>query len=85
MAEANAQGGRLAFVGAIDGEGLRVSAQVVPLDSPFAASRGTDNVILIRSARYHDTPLVVQGPGAGPDVTAAGLLADLVNAAELMP
>lgn len=82
---AKAQGGRLAFVGAIDGDGLRVSAQVVPLDSPFAASRGTDNVILIRSARYHDTPLVVQGPGAGPDVTAAGLLADLVNAAELMP
>ncbi|HIL57939.1 MAG TPA: bifunctional aspartate kinase/homoserine dehydrogenase I, partial [Rhodothermales bacterium] len=85
VADAEAQGGRLAFVGSIDGDGLRVSAQVVPLDSPFAASRGTDNVILIRSARYHDTPLVVQGPGAGPDVTAAGLLADLVNAAELMP
>ena len=85
VADAEAQGGRLAFVGSIDGDGLRVSAQVVGLDSPFAASRGTDNVILIRSARYHDTPLVVQGPGAGPDVTAAGLLADLVNAAELMP
>ncbi|MEM6326989.1 MAG: bifunctional aspartate kinase/homoserine dehydrogenase I [Bacteroidota bacterium] len=85
VTEAEAQGGRLAYVGAIDGEGLRVSVQVVDQESPFAASRGTDNVILIRSARYRETPLVVQGPGAGPDVTAAGLLADLVNAAELMP
>ncbi|MEM1054231.1 MAG: bifunctional aspartate kinase/homoserine dehydrogenase I [Bacteroidota bacterium] len=85
VAEAEAAGSRLAFVGAIDGDGLRVSVQVVGQESPFAASRGTDNVILIRSARYHETPLVVQGPGAGPDVTAAGLLADLVNAAELMP
>ncbi|MEL6614768.1 MAG: bifunctional aspartate kinase/homoserine dehydrogenase I, partial [Bacteroidota bacterium] len=82
---ARARGCRLAFVGTINASGLGVGVREVPLDSPFAASRGTDNVILIRSARYHETPLVVQGPGAGPDVTAAGLLADLVNAAELMP
>ena len=85
VAGAAARGERLAYVGQIDDSGARVGVRSVPLDSPFAASRGTDNAILIRSDRYRETPLVVQGPGAGPDVTAAGLLADLVKAAELMP
>ncbi|WP_412069560.1 bifunctional aspartate kinase/homoserine dehydrogenase I [Rubrivirga sp. IMCC43871] len=85
VAAANAEGKRLAYVGQITDEGLSVGVRAVDTASPFGGSRGTDNVILIQSARYYDTPLVVQGPGAGPDVTAAGLLADLVKAAELMP
>ncbi|MEM7789337.1 MAG: bifunctional aspartate kinase/homoserine dehydrogenase I, partial [Bacteroidota bacterium] len=82
---AEAGGRRLAYVGEITEAGLRVGVRAVDPGSPFGRSEGTDNVILIRSARYRETPLVVQGPGAGPDVTAAGLLADLVKAAELMP
>ena len=66
-------------------DGLSVGVRAVDTASPFGGSRGTDNVIIIQSDRYSETPLVVQGPGAGPDVTAAGLLADLVKAAELMP
>ena len=85
VAAAEAEGRRLAYVGQISDAGLSVGVRAVDRTSPFGGSRGTDNVILIQSARYHDTPLVVQGPGAGPDVTAAGLLADLVKAAELMP
>ena len=85
VAAAEAEGKRLAYVGQITDEGLSVGVRAGGADSPFARSRGTDNVILIQSARYHETPLVVQGPGAGPEVTAAGLLADLVKAAELMP
>ena len=85
VADAEAEGKRLAYVGEITDDGLRVGVRAVASDSPFGRSEGTDNVILIRSARYRETPLVVQGPGAGPDVTAAGLLADLVKAAELMP
>ncbi|MEO0557037.1 MAG: bifunctional aspartate kinase/homoserine dehydrogenase I [Bacteroidota bacterium] len=85
VAEAHQRGERLAYVGQIDDEGLRVGVKSVAVASPFGGSKGTDNVILIRSDRYTETPLVVQGPGAGPDVTAAGLLADLINAAELMP
>ena len=83
--DARAEGKRLAYVGQITDEGLSVGVRAVDASSPFGGSRGTDNVILIRSERYSETPLVVQGPGAGPDVTAAGLLADLVKAAELMP
>ncbi|WP_420456283.1 bifunctional aspartate kinase/homoserine dehydrogenase I [Rubrivirga sp.] len=85
VAAAEAEGKRLAYVGQITDEGLSVGVRAVDRASPFGGSRGTDNVILIQSARYHETPLVVQGPGAGPEVTAAGLLADLVKAAELMP
>ena len=85
VAAAEAEGKRLAYVGLIDETGLSVGVRAVDRASPFGGSRGTDNVILIQSARYHETPLVVQGPGAGPEVTAAGLLADLVKAAELMP
>ena len=85
VAEAEADGKRLAFVGVIADDGLSVGVRAVDTASPFGGSRGTDNVIIIQSDRYSETPLVVQGPGAGPDVTAAGLLADLVKAAELMP
>ncbi|MEM0963108.1 MAG: bifunctional aspartate kinase/homoserine dehydrogenase I [Bacteroidota bacterium] len=85
VADAEASGKRLAYVGQIGDGGLSVGVRAVETSSPFGGSRGTDNVILIQSDRYQDTPLVVQGPGAGPDVTAAGLLADLVKAAELMP
>ena len=85
VAEAEADGKRLAFVGVISDDGLSVGVRAVDTASPFGGSRGTDNVIIIQSDRYSETPLVVQGPGAGPDVTAAGLLADLVKAAELMP
>ncbi len=85
VAAAEAEGQRLAYVGQITDDGLSVGVRAVDTASPFGGSKGTDNVILIQSARYHETPLVVQGPGAGPDVTAAGLLADLVKAAELMP
>lgn len=85
IAEAKAVGHRLYYVGRIDENGLRVGVHAAPPGPPFGGQRGTDNVILIQSDRYCETPLVVQGPGAGPEVTAAGLLADLVKAAELMP
>lgn len=85
VAAAAAEGKRLRYVGLIEDGRLSVGVRAVADASPFAALRGTDNAIVFSTARYHDTPLVVQGPGAGPAVTAAGILADLVEAAELMP
>ena len=41
-------------------------------------SRLTDNLIQFRTRRYADNPLVVQGPGAGADVTAAGVFGDIL-------
>ena len=43
--------------------------------------QGSDNVLQVTSAVYHASPLVVQGRGAGADVTAAGVLADMVDIA----
>lgn len=53
-------------------------------DHPFAAARGTDNVVRFTTERYRERPLVVQGPGAGPEVTAAGVFAQLVALARAL-
>ena len=76
---------RLRYLARISDGKLRVGVRAVNSDSPFAHVNGRDNVIAFRTDRYAETPLVVQGPGAGLSVTAAGLLADLIQAAELMP
>jgi aspartokinase/homoserine dehydrogenase 1 len=41
--------------------------------------RGPDNIFQFRTRRYREQPLTVQGPGAGPEVTAAGVIADLLS------
>jgi len=53
----------------------------LPRDHAFANIRLTDNVVQFSTRRYCDNPLVVQGPGAGPEVTAAGVFADLLRVA----
>ncbi|WP_159065688.1 hypothetical protein, partial [Xanthomonas euvesicatoria] len=50
-------------------------------DHAFANLRLTDNVVQFTTRRYCENPLVVQGPGAGPEVTAAGVFADLLRVA----
>ena len=61
-----------------DGRGT-ISLQSVDNSNPFYSLSGSDNMIVIASERYNETPLVVRGPGAGADVTAAGLLAEILN------
>jgi bifunctional aspartokinase / homoserine dehydrogenase 1 len=56
-----------------------VGLKEFPSDHAFAHARLTDNIIQFVTRRYHDNPLVVQGPGAGPAVTAAGVFADLLR------
>ena len=46
---------------------------------PFFGLSGSDNIISFTTSRYKNTPLVVKGPGAGAEVTAAGVFADLVR------
>ncbi|WP_305803983.1 bifunctional aspartate kinase/homoserine dehydrogenase I [Stenotrophomonas sp. YIM B06876] len=53
----------------------------LPADHAFANLRLTDNVVQFTTRRYCDNPLVVQGPGAGPEVTAAGVFADVLRVA----
>ncbi len=78
--EATANNMRLRYVGTYDKEqGCTVALKQFPLDHPFSGTKGTDNIIAFSTARYNDQPLVIQGPGAGPEVTAGGIFADLLR------
>jgi aspartokinase/homoserine dehydrogenase 1 len=59
----------------------RVAVVEMAPGHPFAVARDTDNVVQFTTHRYRQNPLVVQGPGAGPEVTAAGVFADLLRMA----
>ncbi len=61
--------------------GVAVGLQTLPGDHPLASLRGPDNLISFTTRRYHDRPLVVRGPGAGVEVTAAGVLSDIIATA----
>ena len=51
----------------------------LPLSDPMATASGTRNLVTFHSRRYRREPLVISGPGAGPDVTAAGILNDICS------
>jgi len=46
---------------------------------PFYSLAGSDNIILLTTERYHERPMVIRGPGAGAEVTAAGVFADVIR------
>ncbi|MET0282187.1 MAG: bifunctional aspartate kinase/homoserine dehydrogenase I [Steroidobacteraceae bacterium] len=77
---ATAAGKVLRFVGRITARG-EATVGVVELDGKhaFANIALTDNVVRFATARYNNNPLIVQGPGAGPEVTAGGVFADLLR------
>lgn len=80
LARARAEGKVLRHVARLDAEGrASVAVQALPGDHPFAHLRLTDNIVQFTTQRYRDNPLIVQGPGAGPDVTAAGVFSDLLR------
>lgn len=82
---ARARGQALRYVGRIDEAGrLSAGLRPFPLDHPFANLRGSDNIISFRTARYDAQPMIVRGPGAGPEVTAAGVFSDLLRLASFV-
>src|SRR5581483_136839 len=68
----------LRYVATVTRSGIRVGIDWLPASSPRGRRRGTDNQVAIYSKRYRTNPLVVTGPGAGAEVTAAGVLNDIV-------
>ena len=79
---ARAKGCVLRYVARLERDGrARVALQELPADHAFAHLRLTDNCVQFTTRRYCDNPLVVQGPGAGPEVTAAGVFSDLLRLA----
>ncbi len=76
---AAAAGCCLRFVGRFDAGGASVGLRALPLAHPLAGGGGTDNRVAIGSDRYREQPLLIQGPGAGAEVTAAALLDDVLR------
>lgn len=81
LAEARQVGNVLRFVARIDSHGARVGLESLSPDQAMSGGTGTDNRVAIWSDRYADQPLIIQGPGAGADVTAAALIDDALRAA----
>jgi len=85
FADAAAKQCVLRYVAHLDRDGsARVGLVELPRDHAFANLRLTDNVVQFTTQRYCNNPLVVQGPGAGPEVTAAGVFADLLRVAGML-
>jgi homoserine dehydrogenase len=76
---AHRSGARLRFLGRFDAHGARVGLQDLAPDHPLCGGSGTDNRVAIFSDRYSEQPLLIQGPGAGAEVTAAALLDDVLR------
>jgi len=77
--QAAANGKKLRFIAALDHGKASISLKEVGVDHPFYGLSGSDNMIVFTTARYKERPLVVRGPGAGAEVTAAGVFAEIIS------
>ena len=82
---ARTRGQVLRYAGTIDSDGnMSAGLRAYPLNHPFAHLTGSDNIVSFQTARYNTQPMIVRGPGAGPEVTAAGVFADLLRLASYL-
>jgi len=81
VAAAKGKGAALRYIATVTKNKIAVGLKAVDGASPFAGLKGTDNQIVFTTSRYRENPLVVTGPGAGPAVTAAGVLNDILGLA----
>ncbi|GAA4278758.1 bifunctional aspartate kinase/homoserine dehydrogenase I [Aquimarina mytili] len=77
--EANSKDCRLKYVAQYENEKAKVGLQYIPADHPFYNLEGSDNIVLFYTDRYPKQPLIVKGAGAGADVTASGIFADIIR------
>jgi homoserine dehydrogenase len=82
--EAEIEGKVLRYVARVGPEGGAVGLIAVERDGPLGALRGPANYIALHAVRYNQLPLVISGPGAGPEVTAAGVMGDVIKLAHQM-
>ncbi len=78
---AKARGDVLRYVATVTPGKIAVGLRAVPISSPLASIKGSDNQLVFTTARYKTNPLVIRGPGAGAEVTAAGVLNDILRLA----
>lgn len=81
IAALKAEGQALRYVGSITPEGCRVGLQAVSADHPLHVIKGGENALSFLTERYQPHPMVIRGYGAGGEVTAAGVLSDVLRLA----
>ena len=74
---------RLRFVARLEDGKVEVGLQEVSQDNPFYSLESSNNVILITTERYKEYPMEIKGYGAGAEVTAAGVFADIISIANI--
>ena len=79
LEEASAKDCRLKYVAQYENGKASVGLQHIPSDHPFYNLEGSDNIVLFFTDRYPEQPLIVKGAGAGADVTASGIFADIIR------
>jgi aspartokinase/homoserine dehydrogenase 1 len=85
LSAAKSRGEVLRYVGIVDSKGhASVKLRAYRSDHAMAGLSGSDNIVLFKTARYNVQPMVVRGPGAGPEVTAAGVFSDLLRLASFL-
>jgi aspartokinase/homoserine dehydrogenase 1 len=77
--DAAAKGEKLRYQAALENGHVQVALKTVAAHHPFYSLAGSDNIILLTTERYKERPMVIRGPGAGAEVTAAGVFADLIR------
>lgn len=82
---AEAEGKALRFMATLKGGNCNVGIAEVSKEHVLSRADGTDNIIRITTKRYYDNPMTVQGPGAGREVTAGGIFANMINLSFHLP
>jgi aspartokinase/homoserine dehydrogenase 1 len=77
--QANEKESRLKFVAQFENGIASVGLQFIAKDHPFYNLEGKDNIVLFFTDRYVDQPLLIKGAGAGAEVTASGIFADVIR------
>jgi aspartokinase/homoserine dehydrogenase 1 len=80
-ASAKAKKCQLKYVAEYKKGKAKVGLKEIPKEHPFYNLEGKDNIVMFYTERYPDQPLIVKGAGAGADVTASGLFADIIKLA----
>jgi aspartokinase/homoserine dehydrogenase 1 len=78
-AGAEKKGEKLRYTATLENRKVKVGLISVGSQHPFYSLSGSDNIILLTTTRYRDRPMVIRGPGAGAEVTAAGVFADIIR------
>ncbi len=79
VSDAVSDGKKLRYTGLLKDGKIKIGVEAVDQSSPIGRLNGTNNLITIKTGRYNHQPLIIQGPGAGKNVTAAGILSDILS------